>query len=541
MAIIGQLTLDQVTILEVDSDPTSSGVAAAIGSLATIYDGVNGRLWIKTASGDTGWTPMLRLATGTTALAANTLVYTDANGFPKTDTTKFTWDQTNGRLGIGLSAPATPVSTIHIDRGTGVGGHVRFTAGTTTGQTSGDGFEIGIDNAGNAELIQFENSNMNFFTNNTLVGAFSNTGKFLVGATSTPIDITGASAFPQFQIIGTAAVQMAGIQYSADTIGPVFNLLKSRGASIGTQALVSSGDEFGRIQFRASDGVNFQAGASIRALVDGTASAGSMPGYMILMTTPSGSTTPVERMRISQNGLVRVVDALQRRRTIMEFDTFATANTTTTLTTASASIQITTGSTAGQIIKFPDATTLVVGAEYEIRNSASVTVAVQDNAGGALDTIPAGTGTCFAILTANGTAAGTWYVRTRFKPYYNEVSSTAGMSLASTTDVLVTSMTLTPPAGTYRVFYDSTITNASSNNGQTCGCGIYAGGSQVANSGRSYVFPTSSFGTIQPGAVAFVTSATVTVNGAQAIEVRARRSAGTVTINNRTLNIIRVA
>lgn len=533
MAIIGQLTLDQISIIEVDADPTVSGVTASIGSIASIYDGVNGRLWVKTAAGDTGWTPMLRLATGTTSLDANTLVYTDANGFPKTDTTKFTWDQTNGRLGIGLNAPAAPTSTIHIDRGTGVGGHVRFTAGATTGQASGDGFEIGIDNAGNAELINYENNNMSFFTNNTRYLTLANTGQTIVGNSATPIDITGLSAFPQFQIIGTVAVQMANIQYSADTIAPVFNAVKSRGATIGTQGLLLQDDELGRFQFRGSDGVNFQAGASIRALVDGTAAAGSMPGRLIMMTTPAGSTTPVERVRISNNGLVKVVDNLQTRRHVWDFDTQAAANTTTTLTAASASVQYFTGATAGQIVRLPDATTLVVGQKYEIRNSNTTsTIAVQDNAGNALDTSPAVTGTSVCHLLDNSTAAGIWSVRTRFEPFAQEASSTAGMSINSTTDVLITAMTLTPPAGIYRVTFDTSVT--ATTNLSTFGFAVYAGGTINTSSQRNYIMSPAN------GRLGAATSATVTVNGSQAIEVRGKRSAGTTTVQVRTMHILRV-
>lgn len=373
--------------------------------------------------------------------------------------------------------------------------------------------------------------------NSTSVALAVTQGYSLIGST-TPVDITGLSAIPIFQIQGTSAVQMAGIQYSNDTIGPVFNLLKSRGGLL-AQGLVSNNDEFGRLQFRASDGVNFQAGASIRGLVDGTASAGSMPGRLILMTTPTGSTTPVERMRISQDGLVRVVDNFQSYRRVWDFQTAATANTTTTLTTASAGVQLFTGTVAGQIVRMPDATTLVVGSVYEIRNSASVTLAIQDNAGGALDTTPATSGTTFLLLTANGTAAGTWLVRTRFEPYTQEVSSTSGFALTSTTDVAVTTMTITPPAGQYYVSYTSSCTNTQAANGVTFGCGIYLDTTQQANSYRTYGNGTASFGNVTPGTFAMVTSGTVTVNGSQAINIRARRSAGTTTINTRTLTIIR--
>jgi hypothetical protein len=534
MAILGRVTVDELLIITVDTDPTVANVSAPVGSIALIDNGTSARIWVKTGSADSAWTQQLAPVPGT-AMQANTLLYTDTTGQVKTDTTRFTYDPTNARLGIGLGAPATPVSTIHIDRGTGVGGHIRFTAGTTTGQTSGDGLEVGIDNAGNAELIQYENSNMNFYTNNTLVGAFSNTGKFIVGATSTPIDITGLSVFPQFQIIGIAAVQMAGIQYSADTIGPVFNLLKSRGTTIGTQGIVSQDDEFGRIQFRASDGVNFQAGASIRGLVDGTAAAGSMPGRLIFMTTPSGSTTPVEQMRIDNTGLVRVVGTLRSRSGITDTTVQATANTTTTLTSSSNGVQVFTGSTAGQILKMPDATTLVVGQQFIIYNQSTASVAVQDNTGGAIKTAPTLSITV-VNLQANGTAAGTWSATVSFDTAAQEVNSTSGMSINSTTDVLITSMTITPTAGTYRVVFDATVTVG--NAGSTLGFAIYAGGTINSNSNKTFTV----LGGVAPGGGQnwYGTTGTVTVDGTQAIEIRGRRSAGTTTVGTRTLHIMRV-
>lgn len=536
MAILGRITVDELMILTVDTDPTVSGVAAPVGSLALIDNGTSARVWVKTGAADSGWTQQLAPVPGT-AMQANTILYTDSTGQIKTDTTKFTWDQTNGRLGIGLAAPATPQSTIHIDRGTGVGGHIRFTAGSTTGQSSGDGLQVGIDDTGAAELIQYENSNINFFTNNTFRGAWGNGGQFLIG-TATPIDITGLGAFPTLQFVGTSAVQMVGIQYSADSIGPVFNQLKSRGATVGAQGLLQLDDEFGRFQFRGSDGVNFQAGASIRALVDGTPAAGSMPGRLILMTTPSGATVPVERMRISQNGLVRIVDALQSYRRIEDFQLATTANTTTTLTSANAGVIGYSGSTAGQIVRLPDATTLTVGAVYEIRNTASVTIAIQDNAGGALSTVPAVSGAVVAILVANANAAGTWFTQFRFEPYYNTAISTTNMALASTTDVLVTGMTITPPAGIYKVDFNSSINMSTAN--ATYGCAVYVGGTIVSETDRAMQVGQISFGTFTPGTLAITTGGIVTVNGSQAIEIRARRSAGTTTIQKRTMVITRV-
>lgn len=134
-------------------------------------------------------------------------------------------------------------------------------------------------------------------TDNALVAT---QGRVLIGS-STPQDITGSSAFPPLQILGTNATQMVVAQYSNDINPPVVNLLKSRGA-LNAQGLAADGDDIGRLQFRASDGVNFQAAASVRGAVDGTPSAGSMPGRLQFFTTPTGSIAPVEHARITQAG-----------------------------------------------------------------------------------------------------------------------------------------------------------------------------------------------------------------------------------------------
>ena len=529
MAITGQVTLDQISIYQVDADPSTSGFAASIGSLASLYDGTNAKLWVKSGALNTDWAIVPRHVDGTT-LVQGGILFANANGLVQQNAGTLFWDATNKKLGLGLN---TPQEKIHIDSGNATASYIKFTAGTTTGQTSSDGFDIGIDTTGAAEIRQRENADLRIYTNNTLAATFTGGGKTVIGASATPIDITGASAIPQFQIIGTISVQMAQIQYSNDTIAPVFNSVKSRGATIGAQGILLQDDELGRHQFRGSDGVNFQAGASIRALVDGIPAAGSMPGRLILMTTPDGATTPVERMRISQNGHVRVVDSLQTYRKVIDYETTVSSNTTTTLTSANAGIQYFTGTSANQIVRLPDATTLVVGAWYEIKNRNTVTtLAVANNGGAVLDTTPAVSGVSVCHLLDNSNSNGVWDVRTRFEPAAQEVSSTTGMSINSTTDVLITGMTITPPAGTYRVTFDTSVVGTTNNS--TYGFAIYAGGTINTSSQRDYIMTPAN------ARYAAVTSGTVTVNGSQAIEIRGKRSAGTTTVQVRTMSIVRV-
>lgn len=87
-------------------------------------------------------------------------------------------------------------------------------------------------------------------------------------------------------------------------------------------------------------------------------------------------------------------------------NTVASASTLSLLVTSEA-IQAITGSTAGQIVKLPDATTLQVGQLYEIWNMSSVNLTVQDNSAAALVLLAPGERAYYVLLTATP-AAGVW-------------------------------------------------------------------------------------------------------------------------------------
>ncbi len=84
--------------------------------------------------------------------------------------------------------------------------------------------------------------------------------------------------------------------------GGGLSLSRSRSATVGTQAIVSSGDSLGGIGFNGDDGTNFIVAASIAAEVDGTPGTNDMPGRLVFSTTADGASTPTERMRIGPTG-----------------------------------------------------------------------------------------------------------------------------------------------------------------------------------------------------------------------------------------------
>ena len=120
--------------------------------------------------------------------------------------------------------------------------------------------------------------------------------------------------------IGTSApiakLSIAGIdQYSAqtaiqnfanNTTEPRVSLLKSRGATIGTNVIVQQNDITGRIFGWGADGASYWPTGSIEFAVDGIPGVNDMPGRIAFYTTPDGSQISSERMRITQTGNVGI-------------------------------------------------------------------------------------------------------------------------------------------------------------------------------------------------------------------------------------------
>jgi hypothetical protein len=88
----------------------------------------------------------------------------------------------------------------------------------------------------------------------------------------------------------------------------------------------------------------------------------------------------------------------------------ATAATTTSLTSTSNTLQIFTGTTAGQVIQLPSATTLTSGWQFYIYNASSQSITINDGSGSLLVILLAGQNT-MAFLESNLTTSGVWLLR----------------------------------------------------------------------------------------------------------------------------------
>ena len=111
-------------------------------------------------------------------------------------------------------------------------------------------------------------------------------------------------------------------------------------------------------------------------------------------------------MSLYQDNIV-VEGQLQHSSKVETPTSTVTTAATLALTNLSTMAQIFTGSTAGQILKLPDATSLINGQKYEVFNGATVSVAIQNGSGSPLVVAPPGYLVIFRLLL-NNTVAGSW-------------------------------------------------------------------------------------------------------------------------------------
>jgi len=109
------------------------------------------------------------------------------------------------------------------------------------------------------------------------------------------VNINGTSSNDGFSIT----------RYSSGYGAYGLNIARSKSNTIGTNTLVTNGNDLGHITFYGANGSTFLKASMITAQVDGTAGTGNdMPGRLVFKTTPDGSADPVERLRIDSSGRV---------------------------------------------------------------------------------------------------------------------------------------------------------------------------------------------------------------------------------------------
>jgi hypothetical protein len=113
----------------------------------------------------------------------------------------------------------------------------------------------------------------------------------------------GVSPAVNFHVGADGAAQARVQRNSTDTSGPIIAMVKQRG-SAASPTVVASGDQLGMVAWFGYDGGARVETARIMASVDAAPGSGDMPSRLEFYTSADGTTTLVERMRISNAGLI---------------------------------------------------------------------------------------------------------------------------------------------------------------------------------------------------------------------------------------------
>jgi len=195
----------------------------------------------------------------------------------------------SGAVGIGTTSPSH-----ELDIQAAGNSRIKVKNTSVTGETQfhhdGNG-DLNIVNTGTGDSIRL-------FTESTERARIDSSGRLLVGTSSAFSNTQALTTFitPKFQLNGAGAD--GGSFLVRRTDGPPY-LNLANGSS------VSDGSLIGTINFQGYDGTNHLSGARIQAVVDGTPGTDDMPGRLVFSTTKDGASSPVERMRIENTGVMR--------------------------------------------------------------------------------------------------------------------------------------------------------------------------------------------------------------------------------------------
>jgi hypothetical protein len=169
--------------------------------------------------------------------------------------------------------------------------------------TSAGGIQTVLSFASDGIVGTISNHSLTFFANNAEKARIDTSGRLLVGTSTARTNVGSSGQDPLFQTerVGGSGQHVCSTRNANDEYGPSFALVKSRGTTAGSYALVSQNDGIGSIGFMGTDGVNAFAGASISAFIDGTPGTNDMPGRLVFSTTADGASSPSQAMVIKND------------------------------------------------------------------------------------------------------------------------------------------------------------------------------------------------------------------------------------------------
>jgi hypothetical protein len=164
-----------------------------------------------------------------------------------------------------------------------------------TANTSTDAVRITQTGSGNALVVE-DSTNPDatpFVVNDQ--------GQLLIGNSTS---LVGPSAFSRGLQVTNQGAQFNA--FTSNQFGEGIAFVKTRGTPSSPHTIVQNGDALGSVSFSGSDGSGYVIGSQIASFVDQVPGANDMPTCLTFATTPDGSATCTERMRITSAGNVGI-------------------------------------------------------------------------------------------------------------------------------------------------------------------------------------------------------------------------------------------
>ena len=209
------------------------------------------------------------------------------------------------------------------------------------------------------------NGNDNTSVSTNFIGTINNTG---IAFRTNNVEGMRLQSSGQLTIGSTVAgVKLDVHQTSSNDVMRLVNygnpnkilVRRTQGTQISPTAITTTNTVLGRFDFEGYNGTGFTPAASIESTLDATGGTSTdMPGRLTFWTTPDGSGTMIERLRITNSGNIGIATTTPSEKLDVSGNVKLTA--TTTATTTNGQLQFTAGGegVATKMVVFRKTTTL---------------------------------------------------------------------------------------------------------------------------------------------------------------------------------------